>query len=351
MTPKISVLLASYNHAPFVREAVESVLTQSFADFELVITDDGSVDGTADVIRGISDPRICFHAFPENRGACVALNDAIGRARGEYVAVLNSDDYFLPGKLERQVAFLDMRPDIGAVFGLPRFVDERGALLPAGSHAFAKLFTAENLPRHGWLRHFFLNGNCLCHPTVMLRRSCYDVVGLFDPLLMQLPDLDMWVRLCTRFDVHIQPEEVTAFRVLGRERNVSAPSLLKRVRSAWELPTVLAHYAVLPDAEIRAVFADLPGIEGMPVPALALALEAIRIDQPGYRQFGLGLLRDCMRRDARAFPCRDYFQLVGKIDPCAVRFSGQVHRCLADSRLFATALKAAHWLCTPWSRS
>ena len=106
-TPKVSVVMASYNHEAFVREAIGSVLNQSYQDFELVITDDGSADGTVKAIQSVSDPRIRLNVFKENQGACAAVNDALARARGDYIAVLNSDDYFLPGKLEKQVAFVD----------------------------------------------------------------------------------------------------------------------------------------------------------------------------------------------------------------------------------------------------
>ena len=237
--PKVSVIMASYNHAAFVREAVDSVFAQSYQDLELVITDDGSRDGTAGIIYGMKDPRLRFHALAENRGACVAANDAIERAQGEYCAVLNSDDYFLPGKLQRQVEFLDAHPAVGAVFGQPRFVDERGRRIKQSKHFIGKTFSGQNRSRQEWLKHFFYVGNALCHPTVMLRKSCYDQVGLFDPLLMQLPDLDMWVRICRDFEIHVLPDELTAFRILDRERNVSAPTREKMARLAWEMGAIL----------------------------------------------------------------------------------------------------------------
>lgn len=335
MIPKVSVVMASYNHGPFVGEAIRSVLSQSFTDLELVITDDGSRDDTAKVARGFVDSRIKFHAFEQNRGACVAMNDAIRRSSGQYVAVLNSDDYFLPGKLGRQVAFLDAHPKTGAVFGLPRFVDETGRALSKRRHSFSGVFTAENRTRREWLRRFFSHGNCLCHPTVMLRRSCYDVIGLFDPLLMQLPDLDMWVRLCLGYEIHILPEELTAFRVLGSEGNVSAPALENRARAAWEHAYVLKHYAAIPDAELRDVFSDISTFSSSTNPKIELALEAVRAERPGYLQFGLALLEECIRTDSTLFRVQDYFRLVGKTDPYGVRFSGLLGRSLVRSRVFA----------------
>src|SRR5215470_10311500 len=111
--PKVSVVVKSYNHDAYVGETIQSVLDQSFQDFEIVVTDDGSSDGTPDVVRAFSDPRIHLEVFPHNRGISHAINATIARARGTYIAILNSDDFALPGRLERQAAFLDAHPDIG----------------------------------------------------------------------------------------------------------------------------------------------------------------------------------------------------------------------------------------------
>lgn len=347
--PKISVVMASYQHAAFVAEAVTSALTQTGPELELVITDDGSRDGTPDVIRRMTDPRIRLEVFPENRGACVAANDAITRARGEYIAVLNSDDFFLPGKLARQAEFLDAHPEVGAVFGLPRFVDERGAPFVNPSHAFTRLYTSENRPRHAWLRHFFYERNCLCHPTVMLRRECYARAGLFDPLLMQLPDLDFWVRLCAAFEIHILPEPLTAFRILDREKNVSTPAPDRLARAAWEMAQVLERYAALPAAELVAIFAGETPVAGGADPQVGLALRAIRVGKPGYAAFGLNLLRRRLREAPGSFPVTEYFRLVGTADPLAAEFYSRDHQLLKRSRLAAAArsivrrLRSRNW--------
>ena len=97
--------------------------------------------------------------------------------------MLASDDYFLPGKLEKQVRFLEDHPHVAAVFGLPRFIDQRGVPLTHSFNGdvFLAPFTRGLRTRADWLRHFFYEGNCLCHPASMVRRSAYDRVGLFDP--------------------------------------------------------------------------------------------------------------------------------------------------------------------------
>jgi glycosyltransferase involved in cell wall biosynthesis len=342
--PRVSVVMPSFNHAPFVREAIESVRTQSYQDFELVITDDGSRDGTVAAIQSIDDPRVRLQVLAENQGACVAMNDAITRAEGEYVAILNSDDYFLPGKLERQVAFLDAHPEVGAVFGLPHFVDERGQLFRDPGHLFWRAFATENRTRSHWLKEFFYMGNCLCHPTVMIRKACYDRVGLFDPLLRQLPDWDMWIRLCRTFEIHVLPDKLTAFRVLDRERNVSAPSREALARSAWETAAVLRHYAGFADGELREIFGWPADGASRPSPKIELALAAIRLDRAGYSQFGLALLRDCLRHDWAGFSAGEYFELVGKVDPYAAEFCGREYRWLRQTRVLSSSRRIYFWI-------
>jgi hypothetical protein len=253
--------------------------------------------------------------FPQNRGAVDALNDAITRSCGEYVTVLNSDDYFLPEKLARQVRYLDEHPSVGAIFGVPKVVDETDRELGESEHVFARVFTKQNRTRVEWLRHFFESGNCLCHPTLMIRRSCYDEVGLYDPLLMNLPDFDMWVRICGRFDIHVMAEPVTAFRLLAHERNTSEPSPSNLARVAWESMTVLRHYLALPEAQLRDIAAPWPELVAERSLRVALALAAVRVGRPGHVQFGLGLLRDCICQSRDAFPVKDYFRMVGELDP------------------------------------
>ena len=155
MTARVSVIIPSFNHAPFVAQSIQSVLDQSFQDFEIVITDDGSSDETVDIIRQFRDSRIDLEVFPANRGAVVAENTAISRSSGEFIAILSSDDYFLPEKLAMQVWFLDEHPDVAAVFGLPRRVDERGNPL-AGLAEFALPMGLHRQSREDWLRIFFL---------------------------------------------------------------------------------------------------------------------------------------------------------------------------------------------------
>jgi glycosyltransferase involved in cell wall biosynthesis len=115
--PTVSVILNCYNHDAYVAEAIESVLTQSFADFELIVIDNGSTDATRAVIQRYDDPRIRLALHDENVSLSRRLNQGVAMAEGAFVAVLYSDDYMLPDKLERQVALLEqLPPDYGVVY-------------------------------------------------------------------------------------------------------------------------------------------------------------------------------------------------------------------------------------------
>ncbi len=295
MAPKVSVVIASYHHADHVEACLRSVLTQDLQDFEILVTDDGSTDGTADRVRAVQDPRISLEALPANRGACIAMNRAIRRARGRYIAVLNSDDQFLPGKLSLQAAYLDAHPEVGATFGWPAFIDERGQAFHDEAHKDHAVFKEGNRPRHAWLRHFFDKGNALCHPTAMIRREVYDTVGLYDPRLAQVPDLDMWMRVCSRYEIHVMQRPLTAFRILDGQRNASGARPEVVVRDAWERAMILRQYLRLPRAEIDRVF---PEWAGRPESAAQLlGQHALTLEYPFFVRFALGALYDDLPAD------------------------------------------------------
>ena len=188
--PKVSVILTSYNHAAYVAAAIESVLNQTFADFELLIVDDGSQDDSRDVIKNFDDPRIKNFLYEENRGAGVAVAEAFKFARGKYIAVHHSDDLWTPEKLEKQVAFLDANENFAACFTWVEFVDERGNFYePDDDDFYKKVFEQPNRSRTEWLNYFFYNTNCLCHPSAMLRREVYAKYNLLEAHgFWQLPD-------------------------------------------------------------------------------------------------------------------------------------------------------------------
>jgi glycosyltransferase involved in cell wall biosynthesis len=233
MHPTVSVIMPTYNHGRYVAEAINSVLSQDFTDFEFIISDDGSTDNTRDVIASFDDPRITFVPNTVNRGACTVTNDLISECRGQYIALLNSDDRWVPGKLHRQVQFLNANPQFGALFGRARFINKDGDLIEAATLPLGSIFDQRNRTRGEWLRRFFDEGNCLCHPTVMVRRTVYERLGTFNNRYRQLPDFDMWIRLVKEFDLYVAESCEIEFRLMPGE-NASSQNKANAVRTMNE---------------------------------------------------------------------------------------------------------------------
>lgn len=236
--PTISVIMATYNHAEFVAQAIESVLNQKGVDFEFLIADDGSVDGTRSAVEVTRDPRIRFFPNEVNRGACEVTNELIQKANGEFVALINSDDYWIgDDKLSYQLQFMRENPKVGACFGRAKFVDKNGLQIEKSTLEFGVIFDQANRSRGAWLRRFFDLGNCICHPTMLIRRACYADLGLYSNRMRQLPDLDMWIRLVKKYDIHISDREFINFRVLPGE-NASSQTTVNSIR------TINEHYLI-----------------------------------------------------------------------------------------------------------
>jgi len=321
--PKVSVIMASYNHEKYVGQAIRSVLEQTYQDFEMVVTDDGSSDHTADEIAKFADPRIKLSRFPKNRGQFAATNHCLRQAAGEYIAVLNSDDVFLPAKLERQVRFLDEHPDLGAVFCQARTIDEQGEVVRG-----KRSFLLENKSRCGWLNRFFYKDTRLCHPSVLIRKQCHDVVGRYDERYAQLADYDLWVRLCLKYDIFVLPEELVAFRWLPRHANMSGrrPDSIKR--RCWEYRRVLDNFLAIQDPSFFVrIFPEAERqVEDLPEGLLPFVLALLALQAPIRRQvhqaFALDTIfrllgdpgtADTLRRRFD-FDYRDFIELTGRHD-------------------------------------
>lgn len=237
-SPTVSVIMATYNHAGFVAQAIASVLSQVGVDFEFIIADDGSTDNTRQVVAAIQDDRISFFPNEINRGACVVTNELIQRASGEFIALINSDDYWVgTDKLAYQLRIMRDNPSVGACFGRARFVDKNGRPIDKETLPFGHVFDQKNRSQGAWLRRFFDLGNCICHPTMLIRKSCYDELGMYSNRLRQLPDFDMWIRLIKRYPIYISERELINFRILPGE-NASSQTAINSIR------TINEHYLI-----------------------------------------------------------------------------------------------------------
>jgi glycosyltransferase involved in cell wall biosynthesis len=185
--PTISVLMPVHNAERYLAEAVESILGQTFSDFEFLIIDDGSTDRSPAMLDRYAsgDPRIRLTSRP-NTGYAVALNELLGQARGELVARMDADDVALPERFARQVEYLRAHPKVVCVGSAVRFIDSAGR------------FLRERHPgmEHELIQERALAGDCaLNHPSVMMRRAAVEAVGGYHVEFVPAEDLDLWLRL------------------------------------------------------------------------------------------------------------------------------------------------------------
>lgn len=241
--PKVSVILTSFNHDKYIHEAIDSVLKQTFTDFELIIWDDASKDHSWYLINQYTDARIKAFRNDVNEGPVFGINKAISEiATGDYIAIHHSDDVWEADKLQQQVDFLETHPDIGAVFSNALAINEDGLPFTDEQHFYADVFNKPNRTRYEWLRFFFNQGNALCHPSLLIRKQCYADCGLYRPMLAQVPDFDMWIRLCLQYEIYVLPEQLVRFRVRNQEANTSGNRPDTRIRGLYEYYKLLANY-------------------------------------------------------------------------------------------------------------
>ena len=290
----ISVIMTSYNHENFVSQAIESVLKQTYKNLEFIIVDDGSADQTASIIQQYArqDSRIKFHAFSQNKGASIAFEKALQHAKGKYVAIINSDDEWVLNKLEKQFHFLEAHKEIGAVFSRVQAINEQGLAMEKEQPPSNTFNQPPNRTRYQWLNQFFYNGNCLCHPSVLIRRECYKKCGVYQPYLASLPDFDMWIRLCMKYDIHILEERLTRFRVRDNNKNESADTLENQIRYHIENAMVLKNFLHLSVEDFNRVFEDKEKIKHTALVKFYLGKLALEVNHSAHKLFGLSQLHE-----------------------------------------------------------
>lgn len=300
MNPRISIMLTSYNHEQFLASAIESILNQTFSEFELYILDDCSTDDSWNIIQSYAkkDDRIVAERAEVN-GKLGRLRRLLPAFKGEYVAIAHSDDTWEPTKLEKQVAYLDSHPEVGGCFTRVNVIDDEGNLLP--NHPSAKAFAPENRNRFEWLHYFFFHGNALCHPSALIRKSSYESFSLLARGLSGLPDFYKWIQLCLHEEIYILEEPLMNFRIHGDGSNESAQTAEaeKRVQIEWLF--VLREYLKIEDkGEFLTIFPEAHeyDIDGKMCIPFALAQICLnKISSEPHHVFGIQLIYDLFQDD------------------------------------------------------
>jgi glycosyltransferase involved in cell wall biosynthesis len=216
-TPKISVIIPAYNHETYILDAVRSVLEQTCTDFELIIIDDGSTDGTLAKIQNLQDGRIrVFHQ--DNQGAAKTINRGIGLARGTYISILNSDDLYTPDRLEKLAIFLDGHEDVVLASSLIQPVDSLGgAVLAHSRYAYwlewydqaIRQFHQDRLAITPLLKYNFF----VTTSNIFVRSTIFKNEGMFHESLSYCHDYEFFLRLLIRYPFHLLDERLLMYRL------------------------------------------------------------------------------------------------------------------------------------------
>ena len=215
--PGVSVCVPSFNYARFLQSCIDSVLRQSYTDFELIVVDDASHDESVRVIGANHDPRIRFVSHDERRGAIQTWNHCLAMARGDYVSFLCADDLFLSGKLQFQVAALDANPSIGLVHADGFWADESATRECLFSTVFPddlRTYLSEDhvSPAPQGLRLLAAGYNYIHLSNAMIRRDCIEDIGGFSPYFPYAADWYCWLRIAARHSVAYLARPLAVYR-------------------------------------------------------------------------------------------------------------------------------------------
>jgi len=205
-SPPVTVLMPVCDGEQFLREAIDSILAQTFADFEFLIIDDASVDSSRSIVLGYDDPRIRLVENDRNLGVTRTLNRGIQQANGRYMARMDADDVSMPERLARQVAHLDANPDCAVVTTFAQIIDADSV---QQGEAGVDL-SPEELDRELQLR------NRLIHGAVMMRADVVRRLGAYDENMKRAQDYDLWLRVSDEYAIHTLPEFLYSWRQHGQ---------------------------------------------------------------------------------------------------------------------------------------
>jgi glycosyltransferase involved in cell wall biosynthesis len=223
-TPLVSVIIPSYNRREMLLQAVAAVLAQTFTDYELIVVDDGSTDNTPAALAPYTGAITLLTG--DNKGVSAARNDGVARARGEYVAFLDSDDLWLPDKLSRQVSFLAAHPEVLVCQTEEIWIKNGRRINPAKKHR-----------KPSGMIFFPSLALCLVSPSaVMIKKTFFREIGGFDEMLPACEDYDLWLRISCRHPIHLINDPLVIKRGGHEDQLSSAPGLDKfRIRALQKI--------------------------------------------------------------------------------------------------------------------
>ena len=222
--PTVSIVLPTYQRGELIGRAIRSVLVQTFADFELVVVDDGSTDDTAAAVRQFTDPRLRYLRFDVNRGAAAARNAGIRQTAAPFLAFQDSDDEWLPHKLERHMrAFAACAPEVAVVYSDMHRVRRDGSEEPHRSPDLAPGVLLDPETRFYQVCRIGIQ-------STVIRRECFAAVGVFNEEFPALEDMELFIRLSGRYRFHHLEEPLVRYHETdGLSQNVPAKVVARQL--------------------------------------------------------------------------------------------------------------------------
>jgi len=234
--PTVSICICSYNHARYLPQTIDSVLTQTYQDFELIIVDDGSKDNSHEVLSDYQQRypdkiRYVWHADHANRGISVSCNLAVSLAQGRLFAWLGSDDYWFPDKLAKQVRFFEQHPEVGMLHTSALTLDANGTLFPVSN-------VHDSIDPQPLAT--IVISNPVVASTAMMPTRLFDELGAFDENLV-FSDWELWIRIAARYPIGFLAEPSCAYRVHGQNVSISSKADIILKHNVAVIDTVAAN--------------------------------------------------------------------------------------------------------------
>lgn len=237
--PKIAVLMPVYNCELYIKEAVESILSQTYSDFEFLIIDDASTDETVSIIKSYTDTRIQLIEKPSNTGLTNSLNLGLQLAKGKYIARMDGDDISFPERFEKQIAYLEANPEVVLCGTSYKIMGEEKRTLIPESHDVIKLG--------------LLKSNCIAHPSVMIRRKTLEEFSIiYDTTKEPAEDYALWVQLLGVGKLHNLQEVLLKYRM--HDSSVSRKRVEEQEKRAIEIKLeLLSHLDIILEDDEREI--------------------------------------------------------------------------------------------------
>lgn len=228
MDKKVTIIMSAYNHEDYIESAIRSVLNQTYKNYKFIVADDASTDHTAEILMKYENSIDEIHLYDKNSGHGRG-REFILQADTEYTAIISSDDFWEQQKLERQIDYMEQHPECGACFTWCDEIDEEGKLTDI------QIFRVKNRSKEEWMFHFWKNGNCLAHPSILIRTEVYQFLCKKNiSVFRQLSDFYMWVKLIQNWEIHIIEEPLVKFCHHKNNQNVSAFTAVNCIRTDME---------------------------------------------------------------------------------------------------------------------